>query len=55
MGARAYTLREMRYVLEVYDFKKSEQKAIAWFIQTLVNHDFEKDPPKQVPRLRRGG
>ena len=45
--SRAYTVKEMTYVLEEYDFKKSEVKAVAWFIQTLINHDFEKDPPKE--------
>jgi len=46
MPQRAYTVNEMNYVLEHYDFKKSEMKAIAWFIQTLINHDFEKEPAK---------
>jgi len=39
-----YTVKEMHYVLEQYEFKKSEMKAVSWFIQTLINHDFEKEP-----------
>jgi hypothetical protein len=50
---RAYTVEEMIYVLKTYDFKKSEERAIAWFIQTLINHDFDKDPPKKLKEEER--
>jgi len=42
----SWTYEEMHYVLDEYDWSKSEEKAIAYFLITLQEIDWEDAKPK---------